>query len=104
MTNLGGHCVETVVEAFDGAAGDERPTLFIAYTVKGHGLPLAGHKDNHSGMMNTSQIHQLRDALGIVEGGEWEKWGGIGDNAAARLQAFVDDSPIARQQNGRAHV
>lgn len=96
MTNLGGHCVETLVEAFDGA-NDELPTLFIAYTVKGHGLPLAGHKDNHSGMMNTAQIHQLRDDLGIAEGSEWEKWGGLGDNAAARLQAFVKDSPIARK-------
>ena len=96
MTNLGGHCVETIIEAFD-SADDDRPTLFIAYTVKGHGLPLAGHKDNHSGMMNTSQIHLLRDRLGIAEGGEWEKWGGLGDNIAARLQAFADQSPIARK-------
>ena len=34
MTNLGGHCVETLIDAFDSAQ-DERPTLFIAYTVKG---------------------------------------------------------------------
>src|SRR3546814_3489486 len=59
MTNLGGHCIETLIEAFD-SAGDERPTLFIAYTVKGYGLPLAGHKDNHSGMMNPAQMEQLR--------------------------------------------
>ena len=59
MTNLGGHCVESLVEAFD-AAQDERPTLFIAYTIKGFGLPLAGHKDNHSGMMNPPQIAVLQ--------------------------------------------
>ena len=96
MTNLGGHCIETIVEAFDGA-DDDRPTLFIAYTVKGRGLPLAGHKDNHSGMMNMGQMHQFRDSLNISEGGEWEKWGGLGDNLAATLQAFVDASPIARK-------
>ncbi|WEK42220.1 MAG: transketolase [Candidatus Sphingomonas colombiensis] len=96
MTNLGGHCIETIVDAFD-AADDDRPTLFIAYTVKGNGLPLAGHKDNHSGMMNTSQIHQLRDSLSIPEGTEWEKWGGLGNNVASRLQAFVDQSPIAKK-------
>jgi pyruvate dehydrogenase E1 component len=96
MTNLGGHCVESIIDAF-ASADDERPTLFIAYTVKGKGLPLAGHKDNHSGMMNTNQIHQFRDDLGIAEGTEWEKWGGLGDNVAARLQAFVDASPIARK-------
>ena len=96
MTNLGGHCIETLVEAFE-SADDDRPTLFIAYTVKGYGLPLAGHKDNHSGMMNTPQILALRDRLGIAEGEEWEKWGGLGDNLAARLQAFVAASPIARK-------
>lgn len=97
MTNLGGHCIETLVEAFDGM-DDERPTLMIAYTVKGYGLPLAGHKDNHSGMMNTAQIEGLREMMGIAEGGEWEKWGGLGDNVAAALEAFVADSPIGRKQ------
>ncbi|MDB5714135.1 MAG: hypothetical protein JWO15_1532 [Sphingomonadales bacterium] len=95
MTNLGGHCVETLVEAFDAAA-DQRPTLFIAYTIKGYGLPLAGHKDNHSGMMNPAQIATLRDSLGIAEGSEWEPYAGLGDNAAKRLQAFVQGSALTR--------
>lgn len=95
MTNLGGHCVETLIDAFDGAQ-DDRPTLFIAYTVKGHGLPLAGHKDNHSGMMNPAQMEQFRTSLGIKEGEEWAPWGGLGDNAATELKAFVADSPIAK--------
>ena len=54
MTDLGGHCMATLVEAFD-AAQDDVPTLFIAWTVKGFGLPFAGHKDNHSGLMNPTQ-------------------------------------------------
>lgn len=95
MTNLGGHCVETLMDAFD-AAQDDRPTLFIAYTVKGHGLPLAGHKDNHSGMMNPAQMEQFRLSLGIAEGNEWEPWGALGDNVATDLKAFVANSPIAR--------
>ena len=80
---LGGHCVETLIDAFDGAQ-DEVPTLFIAYTVKGYGLPLAGHKDNHSGMMNGAQIEQLRQTLGVAQGEEWEPWGGLGGNVADR--------------------
>ena len=94
MTNLGGHCVETLIEAFD-SADDSRPTLFIAYTVKGFGLPLAGHKDNHSGMMNPPQIAALRASLGIAEGSEWEPWGGLGDNTAAALKAFISKSALA---------
>jgi pyruvate dehydrogenase E1 component len=39
MTNLGGHCIETLLDAF-AAADDDKPTMFIAYTVKGYGLPL----------------------------------------------------------------
>ena len=94
MTNLGGHCMETLVEAFDSAA-DERPTLFIAYTIKGFGLPLAGHKDNHSGMMNAAQIATLRASLGIEQGQEWERYAGLGGNAAAELAAFVARSALA---------
>ncbi|WP_414902268.1 transketolase [Sphingomonas flavalba] len=94
MTNLGGHCIATLIDAFD-AVTDDRPTLFIAYTVKGQGLPLAGHKDNHSGMMNPAQMEAFRASLGIAEGEEWAPWGGLGNNAAARLQAFVEASPLA---------
>ncbi len=94
MTNLGGHCIESLIDAFDSAQ-DERPTLFIAYTVKGYGLPLAGHKDNHSGMMNPAQIALLRTSMGIAEGAEWEPYGGLGDNQAARLKAFVAASVLA---------
>ena len=94
MTNLGGHCVESLIDAFDSAQ-DDLPTLFIAYTVKGHGLPLAGHKDNHSGMMNPGQIDQLRQSLAIPVGDEWEPYGGLGDNQATRLKEFVATSALA---------
>ena len=95
MTNLGGHCIASLTEAFD-AANDDLPTMFIAYTVKGFGLPLAGHKDNHSGMMNPTQIHGLRDRLGIAEGDEWEPYAGLGANMAAELKSFVEGSAFAK--------
>jgi pyruvate dehydrogenase E1 component len=97
MTNLGGHCTESLVEAFDRAATDERPTVFIAYTIKGFGLPFAGHKDNHAGLMNPGQIEALRDSLGIAAGEEWEPFAGLGDNQATRLQAFVQGSALGRR-------
>ncbi len=93
MTNLGGHCVETLIDAF-AEAEDDVPTLFIAYTVKGHGLPLAGHKDNHAGMMNPTQIEGLRESMGIAPGEEWEPYAGIGDNSATTLRDFVAHSPL----------
>ena len=89
MLNLGGHCVETLIDAFDRAQ-DDVPTLFIAYTVKGYGLPFQGHKDNHAGLMNPSQMTDYRASLGIVEGTEWEPFSGLGDNSAAALKAFLE--------------
>jgi pyruvate dehydrogenase E1 component len=55
FTDLGGHCMETLTQAFD-AAQDDVPTLFIAWTIEGFGLPFAGHKDNHAGLMNPTQM------------------------------------------------
>ncbi len=101
MTNLGGHCVETLCAAFDAAA-DTRNTLIIAYTVKGFGLPFQGHKDNHAGLMTPAQMHELRARLGIPEGREWEKWAGLAANVAEALEAFVKAAPVARKGGDRA--
>ncbi len=94
MTGLAGHCMQTLLEAFEDA-GDPTPTLFIVYTIKGYGLPFAGHKDNHAGLMNPAQVETLRSALNIPAGSEWDQYAGLGDDAAARLRAFVDSSPLA---------
>ena len=67
MTNLGGHDLEALLEAFHGVA-DDRPHCFIAYTVKGWGLPLAGHKDNHAGLMTPEQMAALQRAHGVPDG------------------------------------
>src|SRR4029079_8622760 len=80
FTDLGGHCMETLIAAFD-AAQDDAPTLFIAWTIKGYGLPFAGHKDNHSGLMNPTQMAAWREAMGVREGHEWEPLESVGDNA-----------------------
>jgi pyruvate dehydrogenase E1 component len=100
MTNLAGHDMASLVEAFD-AALDDVPTLFIAYTIKGQGLPFAGHKDNHAGLMNPGQIAALRERMGIAEGAEWEPYGGLGGNAAEAARAAVENSRIAREKRPR---
>jgi pyruvate dehydrogenase E1 component len=101
FTDLGGHCMETLVEAFD-AAQDDVPTLFIAWTIKGFGLPFAGHKDNHAGLMNPTQLAALRDAVNVREGHEWEPLEGVGDNARTGVQALLDRARIAREKRERS--
>ncbi len=64
MTNLGGHDIETLIETFRAAdAEGDQPTCFIAYTIKGMGLPFAGHKDNHAGLMTKEQMETFREAM-----------------------------------------
>jgi pyruvate dehydrogenase E1 component len=100
MTNLAGHDMASLVEAFD-AAQDDVPTLFISYTIKGQGLPFAGHKDNHAGLMNPGQIAALRERMGIAEGAEWEPYGGLGGNAAEAARQAVENCRIAREKRPR---
>ena len=76
MSNLGGHDLPLILETFEKAEGD-RPKCFIAYTIKGYGLPFQGHKDNHAGLMTPSQIDAFQNALGIRKAHEWEPFEAI---------------------------
>jgi pyruvate dehydrogenase E1 component len=93
MTNLAGHDLPTLVEAF-AKIDHDRPTCFIAYTIKGFGLPLAGHKDNHAGLMTPAQTETLRQAMNVRPGHEWEKFEGLAA-APQDVQAMLDAAPFA---------
>ncbi|MEI8177376.1 transketolase [Aestuariivirga sp.] len=76
MTNLGGHCLDSLVQTFRSIDHD-RPVVFIAYTIKGWGTPLAGHKDNHAGLMTVEQMRQFQTGMGVPTGAEWERLAGL---------------------------
>lgn len=106
MGNLGGHDMPSLLMAFEAARTHDRPTLFICYTVKGHGLPLAGHKDNHAGLMTPAQMEGLRARLNVRPGHEWDKWEGA-RLPATDLQRFVDESPffaVGRRRLEAPHI
>jgi pyruvate dehydrogenase E1 component len=92
MTNLGGQDMEAVLDAFH-AIDDDVPTCFIAYTIKGYGLPFAGHKDNHAGLMNVDQMGKFREIMAVPEGSEWDRFIGL-DLAPDALQSFLDKVPF----------
>ncbi len=96
MTNLGGHDLEAVLEAFHAVA-DDRPRCFIAYTVKGWGLPFAGHKDNHAGLMSPEQMAAFKQAMRIPDGEEWSPHAGL-DVEPAALDAFLAGLPWRARQ------
>ncbi|HJS84261.1 MAG TPA: transketolase [Acetobacteraceae bacterium] len=95
MTNLGGHDTEAIIDALRGAeAAGDQPTCFIAYTIKGMGLPFAGHKDNHAGLMTKEQMEQFRRDMHIRPGHEWDRFEGL-DIPEDELRDFLRDCPFA---------
>ncbi len=100
MTDLGGHCLTSLTEAFD-AIDHDRPTLFLAYTVKGWGTPLAGHKDNHAGLMNPTQMADFQHDMGVAPGCEWDKDAALKDPKAGGL--FLKDIPFFARGARRYH-
>ena len=100
MENLGGNCVQTMAEAFDAVTHD-RPTCFLAYTIKGWGTPIAGHKDNHGGLMNPTQFASWQRHMGVPQGQEWEPMATVQDPTA--LRSFLSRVPFFANGSRRYH-
>ncbi len=99
MTNLAGHDAGALVEALS-AIDHDRPVCFVTYTIKGRGLPLAGHKDNHSGMLNEKQMAELRTTHGVREGREWEPFEGL-PRPESDYRALLDAAPFIAEGRRR---
>ncbi len=100
MGNLGGHDLPSLLKAFEEAATHDRPVCFIAYTIKGHGLPFAGHKDNHAGLMTTAQMDTFRAEMGVREGREWDLFEGL-SVPEKELGRFLGKVPFNREGSRR---
>ena len=100
MTNLAGHDLGLLLDTFHGAH-DEKPKFFIVYTIKGFGLPFAGHKDNHSGLMTETQMETFRTRNGVPEGEEWTPFAGL-PRPAEDYRAFLAATPFAGRTPGAA--
>ncbi len=84
IRNLGGHDLRSLDEAYR-AIEDDRPTLILAYTIKGYGLPIEGHPQNHSALLTAEQIKELAGHLGADADQPWRR--PADGSAAARLCA-----------------
>src|SRR5262249_39498702 len=99
MSNLAGHDLPTLMGEF-GRIRHNRPVCFICYTIKGYGLPFAGHKDNHAGLMTPAQMENFRQTMNIGEGHEWGRFEGLRTDPKL-LQAFLDKVPFAATRERR---
>ena len=95
--NLGGHDMGALREAY-AQIDDTRPTVIIAYTIKGWGLPTQGHPQNHSSLLTVEQFDQLATTLGEDASQPFSRFapetpaGGLCRRAAERL--VRDDFPL----------
>jgi pyruvate dehydrogenase E1 component len=72
LADLGGHDIAVLLDAFNRAKQwGHGPTVIMAYTHKGWGLPIAGDPLNHSALLSQEQIDDLRDHLGVPAQDEW---------------------------------
>jgi pyruvate dehydrogenase E1 component len=97
MMNLAGHDMATLLDAFHGIQ-DDQPTCFIAYTIKGFGLPFAGHKDNHAGLMTPEQMETFKRTMRIPEGEEWSRFAGL-NLPADEFERLLAAVPFAQQES-----
>jgi pyruvate dehydrogenase E1 component len=74
VTDLAGHDIGSLLEAFAECDREkERPSVVFAYTVKGWGLPTAGNPRNHSALLSTAQVDEMRERLGLTLATEWDR-------------------------------
>jgi pyruvate dehydrogenase E1 component len=70
VRNLGGHDLAALRQAF-AQIDDTRPTVVIAYTLKGYGLATEGHPQNHSALLTEAQLHELAARVGVDPADPW---------------------------------
>ncbi len=58
IRNLGGHDLGALDDAYESIDGS-RPTVILAYTIKGYGLAMQGHPSNHSALLTDAQFGEL---------------------------------------------
>ncbi len=74
VTDLAGHDLGSLLAAFaECDAEKDRPSVLFAYTIKGWGLPIAGNPRNHSALLTTTQVDQMRERLGLTSATEWDR-------------------------------
>jgi pyruvate dehydrogenase E1 component len=111
MRNLGGHDLQALRDAYR-EIDDTRPTVIIAYTLKGYRLATEGHPQNHSALLTERQMEALASELGLDPASPWATFG-VGtaaaqllEDAAARLRRTPSPAmkmPAVPTDLGRPH-
>jgi pyruvate dehydrogenase E1 component len=67
------------------------------------GLPFAGHKDNHSGLMTRDQMEAFRTGMRVRPGHEWDRFEGL-DLPPDALEKFISGCSFAQPLTPQGRV
>ena len=92
FSDLGGHDLTLLSEAMvRSKATTDRPTMILAWTIAGHGLPdLPGRPQNHSQLLTKKQMDRLREETGIDP-----------ENPLALFDSGTKEARILREMSAR---
>ncbi|MBJ8346704.1 pyruvate dehydrogenase [Antrihabitans sp. YC2-6] len=95
IRNLGGHDLAALSAAYR-QIDDSRPTVIIAYTIKGYGLPTQGHPQNHSSLLTVEEYATFAAALGMDSQNPWGRFpdGSAASELCASTAAKLQREPI----------
>jgi pyruvate dehydrogenase E1 component len=111
IRDLGGHDLAGLVSTFATGQAD-RPTMVLAYTIKGFGLPVEGHPQNHSALLSQTQYAELAQRLGASVDRPWQGFAAGSPEASlcaeaarrlARPRVLLLPPPPVPTDFGRAH-
>lgn len=109
IRNLGGHDLHAIDRSFE-AIDDTRPTIIFAYTIKGYGLPMQGHPQNHSALLTTEQVREVASEVGADADAPWARFAAGTDSARlceetalrlARVEPLPQAPPVPPLELGR---
>lgn len=111
--DLGGHDIESLVEAYREAdAAKDRPSVVFAYTIKGRRLPIEGHPSNHSALLSVEQYEAFAREYGFDPKDPWAKFlegseeAGLCGDVSRRLRRTESEpvrAPEVPVETGRAY-
>lgn len=91
VRDLGGHDIGLLLDTYQ-QIDSSRPTVLFAYTIKGRGLPIEGHPNNHAARLTTDQMQIFASVMGRSLESPWvpldssSPAGRLAKNVSMRLQ------------------
>lgn len=99
VRDLGGHDLDLLVDTF-GAVDDTRPTVVLAYTIKGRGLPIEGHPANHSALLTPDQMDEYAASVGADRDDPWRRFdeGSAADRLCRSVAESLRREPVVHRR------